>query len=129
MISSFSSSKDKKHCEALMRQLLMQARSCSIIILYASQSPSTDVLSNQNRSQFGTYLLLGSANADVQRMAFGQVATTGNVGHFSGYYLKSTADMDEPQKFYVPDIFSYNLNQVEVFKEIYEKGKQNEIFD
>lgn len=114
----------KKHCEDLLRQLLMQARSTALIILYVSQSPSTDVLSNQDRSQFGTYVLLGSANSDVQRMAFGQIATQGNVEKFSGYYLQSTADMTTPEVFEVPDIFTNHLNTVDVFKTLYNR-KEN----
>lgn len=114
----------KKHCEDLLRQLLMQARSTALIILYVSQSPSTDVLSNQDRSQFGTYILLGSANSDVQRMAFSQIATPGNVEKFSGYYLQSTADMTTPEVFEVPDIFTNHLNTVDVFETLYNR-KEN----
>lgn len=116
----------KKHCEDLLRQLLMQARSTALIILYVSQSPSTDVLSNQDRSQFGTYVLLGSANSDVQRMAFGQIATQGNVEKFSGYYLQSTADMTTPEIFEVPDIFKNKLNTVNVFRELYKLYNRKE---
>lgn len=113
--------KQKKHCEDLIKQLLMQSRSCAINVLYASQSPSTDVLSNQNRSQFGTYILLGSANGDVQRMVFDEVATIGSVGRFSGYYMQSTADMETPQKFYVPDIYKHGLNKLGIFETLYKK--------
>lgn len=116
--------KQKKLCESLMLQILMQSRAYSIYVLYSSQSPSTEVLSQQMRSQFGTYILLGSANSDVQRMAFGQIATQGNVEKFSGYYLQSTADMTTPEIFEVPDIFTNHLNTVDVFKALYNR-KEN----
>lgn len=116
-----SERKKKKHCEDLMRQLLMQARSTALIILYVSQSPSTDVLSNQDRSQFGTYILLGSANSDVQRMALGEVATSGSIGNFTGYYMQSTAQMTSPQLFEVPDIYRHKLNTVKTYKCLYRK--------
>lgn len=119
-----SEKKKKKHCEDLMRQLLMQARSTALIILYASQSPSTDVLSNQDRSQFGTYVLLGSANSDVQRMALGEVVTSGSVGNLTGYYMQSTAEMTSPQFFEVPDIYKYKLNTVETYNRLYNR-KEN----
>lgn len=119
-----SEKKKKKHCEDLMRQLLMQARSTALIILYASQSPSTDVLSNQDRSQFGTYVLLGSANSDVQRMALGEVVTSGSVGNLTGYYMQSTAEMTSPQFFEVPDIYKYKLNTVEIYNRLYNR-KEN----
>jgi hypothetical protein len=120
--------KQKKLCESLMLQILMQSRAYSIYVLYSSQSPSTEVLSQQMRSQFGTYILLGSANSDVQRMAFGQVAYEGNLEKFSGYYLQNTADMTTPQLFEVPNIFENNLNTVDTFKQMYlynRKEKKN----
>lgn len=123
VLSAFSNSsegrKQKKLCESLMLQILMQSRAYSIYVLYSSQSPSTEVLSQQMRSQFGTYILLGSANSDVQRMAFGQVAYEGNLEKFSGYYLQNTADMTTPQLFEVPNIFKNNLNTVDTFKQMY----------
>ena len=123
VLSAFSNSsegrKQKKLCESLMLQILMQSRAYSIYVLYSSQSPSTEVLSQQMRSQFGTYILLGCANSDVQRMAFGQVAYEGNLEKFSGYYLQNTADMTTPQLFEVPNIFENNLNTVDTFKQMY----------
>ena len=106
-----------------MLQALMTFRSFGIYILYSSQSPSTQVLSNQMRSQFSTYILLGTANEDTQRMVFDQVATSGTVPVGSGFYLEKTAQMPTPQRFEVPDIHKYNLNTLEVLKEIYKKGR------
>lgn len=132
VLSAFSNTsegrKQKKICESLMLQILMQSRAYSIYVLYSSQSPSTEVLSQQMRSQFGTYILLGSANSDTQRMAFGQVAYEGNVERFSGYYLQNTADMTTPQIFEVPDIFENHLNTVEVFKQLYNRRENDKCF-
>ena len=125
VLSAFNNStegrKQKKFCESLMLQILMQARAYSMYVLYSSQSPSTEVLSQQMRSQFGTYILLGSANGDTQRMAFGQTVTTGNVDQFSGYYLESTAKMT------VPDIFKNKLNTVSVFRELYNRKEKKNV--
>lgn len=113
-----------KELETLMLQALMTFRSFGIYILYSSQSPSTQVLSNQMRSQFSTYILLSNANEDTQRMVFDQVVTTGTVPVGSGYYLEKTAKMATPQRFEVPDTHKYKLNTLEVLKEIYEKGRK-----
>lgn len=113
-----------KELETLMLQSLMTFRSFGIYILYSSQSPSTQVLSNQMRSQFSTYLLLSSANEDTQRMVFDQVATTGTVPIGSGYYLEKTAEMSTPQRFEVPDTHKYKLNTLTVLREIYLKGRK-----
>lgn len=112
-----------KELESLMLQALMTFRSFGIYILYSSQSPSTQVLSNQMRSQFSTYILLGTANADTQRMVFDQVVTSGTVPVGSGFYLEKTAQMPTAQRFEVPDTHKYNLNTLEVLKEIYKKGR------
>lgn len=114
-----------KELESLMLQALMTFRSFGIYILYSSQSPSTQVLSNQMRSQFSTYILLGTANGDTQRMVFDQVATTGTVPIGSGFYLKKTAQMPTPQRFEVPDTHKYHLNTLAVLKEIYTKGRKD----
>ena len=113
-----------KELENLMLQALMMFRSAGIYILYSSQSPSTQVLSNQMRSQFSTYILLGTANADTQRMVFDQVATTGTVPIGSGFYLEKTAKMPTPQRFEVPDTHRNNLNTLAVLKKIYMKGRK-----
>ena len=112
-----------KELESLMLQALMTFRSFGIYILYSSQSPSTQVLSNQMRSQFSTYILLGTANSDTQRMVFDEVATTGSVPIGSGYYIEKTAQMPTPQRFEVPDTYKHNLNTLEVLKKIYKKGR------
>lgn len=129
VLKSFGSTteerKKRKQCEDLLTQILMQSRAYSIIVLYASQSPSTEVLSQEMREQFGTYILLGTAKPEVQRMAFGQVATNGNLDKFQGYYIQSRADMATPQLFEVPDIFKYKLNTVAVFKQLYNR-KENQ---
>lgn len=116
--------KKRKQCEDLLTQLLMQSRAYSIIVLYSSQSPSTEVLSQEMREQFGTYILLGTAKPEVQRMAFGQVATNGNLDKFEGYYIQSRADMANPELFEVPDIFRYKLNTLDIFKRLYNR-KEN----
>ena len=123
VLSSFATDsvgrKQKKHCEHLINQLLSQSRAYAMTMLYANQSPSTDVLSQKDRSQFGIYCLLGDSNQDTQRMVFDQVVSSGNVGRFSGYYLKESADMTNPERIYVPDVFRYSLNQTSVFKKLY----------
>ena len=107
-----SSFKKPKELDALMLQALMQFRAYGIYVLYASQSPNSSVLPVQMREQFGTYILLGTANAETQRMTFGEVATTGTVPIGSGFYLTKTAQMPTPQRFEVPDFYKYHLNEI-----------------
>lgn len=115
-----------KRLEKLMERALMTFRSLGIYVIYSTQSPSTETLSNKMRSQFGTYILLGTADADTQRMALGQVATTGTVDIGSGYYLEKTAQTPTPQRFEVPDLYKNHLNTLSVLKKIYKEGCNND---
>lgn len=118
-------SKDKKEFIALLTQVVQKGRSVSVFAILASQSPSVDVLPQGIRSQFSTKILLGSASGDVQRMAFGEAITSGNVEKYQGYYYVDGLTI-EPQKFFVPNLFKYDLENMQTFEKLYELGKQKE---
>lgn len=118
-------SKEKKEFIALLTQVVQKGRSVSVFAILASQSPSVDVLPQGIRSQFSTKILLGSASGDVQRMAFGEATTSGNVEKYQGYYYVDGLTI-EPQKFFVPNLFKYNLENMQTFKKLYELGKRKE---
>ena len=52
--------------------IIMKGRSVGVHVVLATQDPSTDTLPSKIRSQFSTRILLGSANQETQRMAFGK---------------------------------------------------------
>lgn len=110
-----------KELDRLMLQALMQFRSLGMYVIYASQSPSTTVLSNQMREAFSTYILLGTANADTQRMTFGQTVTTGTVPTGWGYYLSKVATMPTPQLFVVPNLMKNGLESLELMEKLYKE--------
>lgn len=115
--------KKPKELDDLLLQCLMQFRAYGIYVLYSSQSPNSQVLSVQMREQFSTYVLLGTANSETQRMVFGEVATTGTVELGSGYYLSKTASMPTPQRFEVPDYYTHHLNGIDTLKKLYADQK------
>lgn len=94
--------KDKNKFIRLLMQIVQKGRSAGVFLIIASQSPATDVLPSSIRSQFGTKILLGSASDEVQRMAFGRVATSGDVPSYTGYYL--TNGEVRPKKYFVPNL-------------------------
>lgn len=94
--------KDKNKFVRLLMQIVQKGRSAGVFLVVASQSPATDVLPNSIRSQFGTRILLGSATDEVQRMAFGLVATSGDVPQYTGYYLID--GQTRPKKYFVPKL-------------------------
>lgn len=58
-------------------------------------------------------------------MAFGEATTPGNVEKFQGYYSIDGLTID-PQKFFVPNLFKYDLENMQIFKQLYEIGKRKE---
>lgn len=117
------SSKEKKELVNNLLQIVQKGRSVSVFLVMASQSPATTVLPSDVRSQFSTKILLGSATGDVQRMAFDQVATAGGVAKFQGYYMTNGL-MVQPQKFFVPNLYKYDLASMQVFEKLYKEGKR-----
>lgn len=116
------SSKEKKELVNNLLQIVQKGRSVSVFLVMASQSPATTVLPSDIRSQFSTRILLGSATGDTQRMAFDQVATEGGVAKFQGYYMTSGLTV-QPQKFFVPDLYKYDLASMQIFEELYKEGR------
>lgn len=118
------SAKEKKEYLGLLTQLVQRGRAMSVFCVLASQSPATDVIPQGIRAQLSVKILLGSANPDIQRMAFdGQVATKGNVEKFQGYYTVSGLTVN-PQKFFVPNFFKYKLQTLDTFEKLYKMRKR-----
>lgn len=114
------SSKEKKELVNNLLQIVQKGRSVSVFLVMASQSPATTVLPSDIRSQFSTRILLGSATGDVQRMAFDELATTGGVAKFQGYYMTNGL-MVQPQKFFVPNLYKHDLATMKVFERLYKE--------
>lgn len=116
------SSKEKKELVSNLLQIVQKGRSVSVFLVMASQSPATTVLPSDVRSQFSTKILLGSATGDTQRMAFDQTATEGGVAKFQGYYMTSGLTV-QPQKFFVPNLYKYDLATMKVFERLYKERR------
>ncbi|HEM4319059.1 TPA: plasmid partition protein [Streptococcus suis] len=122
-IVALMDSKQAKRFVADLVAIIQRGRSVGVSVIASTQDPSTDTLPQKIRQQFSTKILLGSANGDIQRMAFGEAATVGDVENFRGFY---TCDglTNQPMKFYVCDLYSNGFNELEAFKKIYYLGKE-----
>lgn len=120
-IVALMDSKQSKKFVADLTAIIQRGRSVGVSVIASTQDPSTDTLPQKIRQQFATKILLGSANSDIQRMAFGEVATAGNVEDFRGFY---TCDglTNQPMKFYVCDLYNHGFNELEIFKKAYDIG-------
>lgn len=114
--------KEAKEFVALFMSIIQRGRSVGVYVIMATQDPSTDTLPQKIRAQFGTKILLGSANADTQRMALGEVVTAGQVEPFRGFY---TCDglTNTPLRFFVPDLRAGGFDNLQAFERSWKKGK------
>lgn len=122
-IVALMDSKQSKKFVADLTAIIQRGRSAGVSVIASTQDPSTDTLPQKIRQQFSTKILLGSANSDIQRMAFGEVATPGDVEDFRGFY---TCDglTNQPMKFFVCDLYTHNFNDLAAFENAFEKGKK-----
>jgi hypothetical protein len=122
-IGSLIALMDNKHQKKFINGLvaiIQRGRSVGVSVFASTQDPSVDTLPQKIRQQFSTKILLGSANQDIQRMAFGEVATKGDVEDFRGYYI-SDGLTKQPMKFFVCDLYSYGCNDLTFFERAYQK--------
>ena len=122
-IVALMDSKQQKKFISSLTAIIQRGRSVGVNLIIGTQSPSVDVLPQSIRSNFSTKILLGSANSDTQRMAFGEVATKGNVEDFRGYYISDGLTI-QPMKFYVNDLYSYGFNELTAFQKAYGLRKE-----
>ncbi len=114
-------SKQAKKFVADLTAIIQRGRSVGVSVIASTQDPSTDTLPQKIRQQFSTKILLGSANSDTQRMAFGQVSTAGDVEDFRGFYMCDGLT-NQPMMFFVCDLFSHGFNELKAFEKAYKIG-------
>lgn len=114
LVALMDNKQQKKFINGLVA-IIQRGRSVGVSVFASTQDPSVDTLPQKIRQQFSTKILLGSANQDTQRMAFGDVATKGDVEDFRGYYI-SDGLTNQPMKFFVCDLYSHGFNNLKAFK-------------
>lgn len=124
IVAQMDNKQSKKFVNGLVA-IIQRGRSVGVSIIASTQDPGVDTLPSKIRQQFSTRILLGSSNGDTQRMAFGEVATAGDVEDFQGFYI-SDGLTNQPLKFFVNDLYSYNFNDLRAFKECYKIGQKVE---
>lgn len=122
LVALMDNKQQKKFINGLVA-IIQRGRSVGVSVLASTQDPSVDTLPQKIRQQFSTKILLGSTNQDVQRMAFGEVATKGDVEDFRGYYI-SDGLVAQPMKFFVCDLYSHGFNDLKAFRKAFKLGKK-----
>lgn len=114
--------KEAKEFVSRLMSIIQRGRSVGIYVITATQDPSTDTLPQKIRAQFGTKILLGSANADTQRMALGEVVTAGQVEPFRGFYICDGLT-NTPLRFFVPDLRTGDFDNLQAFERSWKIGQ------
>ena len=116
------SPKQRKSIGSLLTTIMQRGRSISCFVVWATQDPAVSsnmsVLGQGAISQLSTKILLGAAKPEVQREVFGDTVVNGDVPKLRGFYV--SAGMTEPQKFFVPNLYKYNLNELSTFERLFE---------
>lgn len=122
--------KQRKMIGQYLTTIMQRGRSISCFVIWATQDPAVSsamsVLPQGAMSQLSTKILLGTAKPEVQREVFGDVATTGNVPHFRGYYVSNGLTVI-PKKFYVPNLYKNHLSGLDTFEKLYTEQTKKSI--
>lgn len=123
-LTSVLNSMQKKERDELTKYIgivSQKGRSVGVFLILANQFASVNDLPNSIRSQFSTKILLGTSNSELQRMVFGdtEYIKKGDVESFTGYFI--TEKLKQPQKFFIADLHTHSMNELNTFEEVLKK--------
>ena len=128
LISSIPTSKKEEYNQdrfyRLISQIIQRGRSSGVYIIFAGQNFNSDTLKIAIRNAPAFRLLLGDGTQEDYKFIFSNNTETikrGLPAPFMGYYTLSGL-VNNPQRFYVPNLHKYNLNTLESFTKAYKKG-------
>lgn len=116
LVAGFDS-KEHKQFEKLLRKLILKGRALGYNVVLMAQNFNSETLSVAIRNQPNVRIILGQNSAEDYRFIFGSNTETvadGLVPKFTGYYLVNGLT-NTPQRFYVPNLNKYRLNDVKYF--------------
>ena len=128
LISSIPTSKKEEFNQdrfyRLISQIIQRGRSSGVYLIFAGQNFNADTLKVAIRNAPAFRLLLGAGTQEDYKFIFSNNTETikkGLPAAFMGYYTLS-GFVNNPQRFYVPNLHKYNLNTLESFTKAYKKG-------
>lgn len=114
--------KEKKLFDSKITQIVQKGRSVGIFLIVAMQNANSETIKVAIRNQFAFRLLLGTASSEDIRFMFGSNSETivNNLDKFTGYYYLEGVT-EQPELFYISDLYKHKLNNLDYYKTIYEK--------
>lgn len=128
LISSIPTSKKEEFNQdrfyRLISQIIQRGRSSGVYIIFAGQNFNSETLKIAIRNAPAFRLLLGEGTQEDYKFIFSNNTETikkGLPARFMGYYTLS-GFVNNPQRFYVPNLHKYKLNTLDSFQKAYKKG-------
>lgn len=128
LISSLPTSKKEEFNQErfykLISQIIQRGRSSGVYLIFAGQNFNSETLKIAIRNAPAFRVLLGEGTQEDYKFIFSNNTETikkGLPAKFMGYYTLS-GFVNNPQRFYVPNLHKYKLNTLECFKKAYKKG-------
>jgi putative transposon protein len=118
LVAAFDN-KEHKQFEKLLRKLILKGRALGYNVVLMAQNFNSETLSVAIRNQPNVRIILGQNSAEDYKFIFGsntETVSDGLVPKFTGYYLINGLT-NTPQRFYVPNLHKYRLNDVKYFKQ------------
>lgn len=128
LISSIPTSKKEEFNQdrfyRLISQIIQRGRSSGVYLIFAGQNFNSETLKIAIRNAPAFRVLLGEGTQEDYKFIFSNNTETikrGLPARFMGYYTLS-GFVNNPQRFYVPNLHKYKLNTLESFQKAFEKG-------
>jgi hypothetical protein len=128
LISSIPTSKKDEYNQdrfyKLISQIIQRGRSSGVYLIFAGQNFNSDILKIAIRNAPAFRLLLGEGTQEDYKFIFSNNTETikrGLPARFMGYYTLA-GFVNNPQRFYVPNLHKNRLNTLESFRKAYKKG-------
>lgn len=128
LISSIPTSKKEEYNQdrfyKLISQIIQRGRSSGVYLIFAGQNFNSETLKIAIRNAPAFRLLLGEGTQEDYKFIFSNNTETikkGLPARFMGYYTLA-GFVNNPQRFFVPNLHKNKLNTLESFKKAYKKG-------
>lgn len=128
LISSIPTSKKEEFNQdrfyRLISQIIQRGRSSGVYIIFAGQNFNSETLKIAIRNAPAFRLLLGDGTQEDYKFIFSNNTETikrGLPAKFMGYYTLA-GFVNNPQRFFVPNLHKYKLNTLDSFQKAYKKG-------
>lgn len=128
LISSIPTSKKEEFNQdrfyRLLSQIIQRGRSSGVYLIFAGQNFNSETLKIAIRNAPAFRVLLGEGTQEDYKFIFSNNTETikrGLPARFMGYYTLS-GFVNNPQRFYVPNLHKYKLNTLDSFQKAYKKG-------